>query len=268
MNKIKIALALIGIVALAVAVSRCGDKASDKRVNAPAETVSSEYGAKADTDAPSETKKNNIIPDREERELPASALIDFEPVMQLPELPTGCEITSVTALLNHYGFDVSKMTMADDYMERSDPGKCTFNDAFVGSPYDPDAWGCYAPVVYRAAKKYLSEQDTKYKPYEITGCDPDNLYRLVADETPVAVWVSISLVEPFPKYYWTTKDGTKVTFMVNEHCVVLTGYDKNSGNVTVADPLKGTIEYNMELFEQRYDQLGKQAVCIADWGQE
>ena len=71
MNKIKIALALIGIVALAVAVSRCGDKASDKRVNAPAETVSSEYGAKADTDAPSETKKNNIIPDREERELPA-----------------------------------------------------------------------------------------------------------------------------------------------------------------------------------------------------
>ncbi|NLY78771.1 MAG: hypothetical protein GX072_02350, partial [Lysinibacillus sp.] len=34
-------------------------------------------------------------------------------VLQNPELPNGCEITSLTAILNYYGINVDKMTLSD-----------------------------------------------------------------------------------------------------------------------------------------------------------
>lgn len=43
---------------------------------------------------------------------------DFEWLGQYPELPTGCEITSLTSVLNYYGYDVDKEVMADDYLEK------------------------------------------------------------------------------------------------------------------------------------------------------
>lgn len=46
--------------------------------------------------------------------------LDVEPVLQLPELPTGCEITSLATVLNYYGYDISKTQLADEYMERGD----------------------------------------------------------------------------------------------------------------------------------------------------
>ena len=38
-------------------------------------------------------------------------------ILQNPELPTGCEITSLTTVLNYYGYNVSKTTMSDDFLE-------------------------------------------------------------------------------------------------------------------------------------------------------
>lgn len=46
--------------------------------------------------------------------------LDVEPVLQLPELPTGCEITSLATILNYYGYDISKTQLADEYLECGD----------------------------------------------------------------------------------------------------------------------------------------------------
>lgn len=41
---------------------------------------------------------------------------DFPLIMQMPELPTGCEITALTMTLNYYGFQIDKVTMATKYL--------------------------------------------------------------------------------------------------------------------------------------------------------
>ena len=50
--------------------------------------------------------------------------------------------------------------------------------------------------------------------------------------------------------------------MSHEHCLVQTGYDKNARTVSVADPLRGNVTYDLDLVVQRYNQMGKQAVLI------
>ena len=42
--------------------------------------------------------------------------LDAQPVLQNPELPTGCEVTTLTAALNYLGYPVDKLTMADQYL--------------------------------------------------------------------------------------------------------------------------------------------------------
>ena len=51
--------------------------------------------------------------------------IDVEPVLQLPEFPTGCEITSLTTVLNHLGYDINKVDLYEDYFEKDLDGRIT-----------------------------------------------------------------------------------------------------------------------------------------------
>ncbi|WP_251402620.1 C39 family peptidase [Ureibacillus chungkukjangi] len=46
--------------------------------------------------------------------------IAVQTVMQNPELPNGCEITSLTAVLNYYGLQVTKTEMADNFLPQQD----------------------------------------------------------------------------------------------------------------------------------------------------
>ena len=58
-------------------------------------------------------------------------LSGFKWVNQYPELPTGCEITALTSVLNYYGYNVKKETMADDYLKK---GSGSFYEMFLGNP--------------------------------------------------------------------------------------------------------------------------------------
>ena len=52
-----------------------------------------------------------------ETEIPASHVIsDFPIIYQMPELPTGCEITAAAMVLNYYGFQVDKTVLAEQYL--------------------------------------------------------------------------------------------------------------------------------------------------------
>ena len=189
--------------------------------------------------------------------------LDAQPVLQNPELPTGCEVTTLTAALNYLGYPVDKLTMADQYLTRAEPYQATFGEAFIGSPHDANAWGCYAPVIVETAQKYLDEQGNGEVAQNLTGCSLKTLLWEVANGNPVITWVTINLTSRVEeRYYWTTPKGEDAVFLINEHCVLLCGYDLNANTVTVCDPLEGKIQYDMDKFENRYQLVYQQAVVL------
>lgn len=211
------------------------------------------------------------FPDMVETDLPEepqtlpvnSCELQVTPVLQNPELPTGCEVTALTMALNYAGYPVDKITLTDKYLIKADPYEATFGEAFIGSPYDATAWGCYAPVIVETANNYLASQKGIEHVKNLTGCSLKTLLNEVANGIPVITWATIDMTTNVEeRYYWTTDDGKDAVFLINEHCVLLTGYNLDTNTVIVCDPLKGRTEYDMDLFEQCYNLIYQQAVVI------
>ena len=97
--------------------------------------------------------------------------LDVECVLQNPELPTGCEITALTTVLNYLGYNVDKLTMADYYLDKGKMGEVSPYKAFVGNPRDEDSCGAFAPVLVNSATKYLKSQRSYMNVYNITGAE-------------------------------------------------------------------------------------------------
>lgn len=233
-----------------------GEASESQVVAAMAETM-------PETEPATEAVTTLTLP-AEPAELPVrSCQLDAQPILQNPELPTGCEITSLTMALNYLGYDVDKLTMADDYLIRGEAYQNTFDEAFIGSPYDPTSWGCYAPVIVQTAQNYLADQGGGEVVQDLTGCSLKTLLGQVAGGTPVVTWATINMTPNVEEqYYWTTPDGDDAVFLVNEHCLLLCGYDLDANTVTVCDPLEGKIDYDMDVFENRFELIHRQAVAI------
>lgn len=198
----------------------------------------------------------------------ASAYIDVSPVMQLPELPTGCEVTSLTMLLNYIGFDVDKLTLADEYLPKGEYRKTDFNKVFVGDPRSRNAYGCTADVIAETAENFLNDYDTdnKWQVMNITGYSPEMLYSAVKNGNPVVVWGSINMNEIIEDYVTWTDEETEndISWIGGEHCLLLTGYDMKESLVYVNDPLRGQVSYDMRTFEKRFEELDRNAVIIIE----
>lgn len=69
-------------------------------------------------------------------------VIDIDEILQNPELPTGCEVTSLAMVLNYWGYDIDKLTLATDYLKKGEIGSVNFKEAFVGDPRSAEAYGC------------------------------------------------------------------------------------------------------------------------------
>ncbi len=186
-----------------------------------------------------------------------------DPILQNPELPTGCEITSLTMCLNYLGYSVDKLTMADNWLICANFGDATFGEAFIGSPYNASSYGCYAPVIAQTARNFIEAQGGSQVVTDITGSDFDVLLNYVAKGVPVIVWVTIGMTSNVEeRSLYVTDEGKEAVFLVNEHCVLLCGYDRNAGTVTVCDPLVGRTTYDRSIFEDRYELMYRQAVVI------
>lgn len=194
--------------------------------------------------------------------LPQSFIIDgFQTVLQEPELPTGCEVTSLTETLNYLGFDVDKITMADEFMPIDLEGAVIMDEAYVGDPR-LDGFGCNANVIVQTADKYFASVDSPCYGEDLTGSSLREVFWQVSQGRPVLTWVTIDLKVTTPELVWTAGNGKDFMFNWYQHCLTVYGYDLDEGIVYAADPLKGNVTYPLDAFETVYDLMGDQAVVI------
>ncbi len=225
-----------------------------------------------ETQETSTVTSRTIITSRQRKEYDSNAVyLDMENILQNPELPVGCEITALTILLRHYGFDAEKTDLAKNYLPKSwgNPQtidgklyKDSFFDYFIGDPFSK-GYGCFSPAIEKAANAYISDHGGGYTVKNISGCHPDTLYEYLIDGIPVLCWATDGMIEP--EYYETWYDhatGEQLEWYLNEHCFVLAGFNISSSVVTLNDPMKGIIDYNIDKFEVRFKQMHSQAIVI------
>ncbi len=198
-------------------------------------------------------------------------VIEVKNILQLPQLPTGCEAVSLTILLNHLGYKVDKMVIAEKYLPKQAfymkngvlYGANVVN-TFAGDPTTSYSYGCFAPCIVTTANNYLKSHGSDMEARDISGEHLEQLFEKYIDKgQPVLIWItSNKLSEPYKAEQWVTADGKKVQWQRYEHCVVLTGYDRGKNLVYVSDPLVGNTSYDYDKLALRYEQMGCQAVSI------
>lgn len=189
-------------------------------------------------------------------------LLPVKHINQNPELPTGCEITSLTMVLNYLGFDIDKITLADNFLDKLETPDGSFYDFFIGDPKLPNGMGCFAPAITNAANKYLKTTDSELKASNISGSTLQAFFDELSDGNPIIIWTSSNLSMPVKYTPINLNTNSVFNWPNNEHCVVLIGYNLEKNIVYLADPLKDIIECDLNVFSKSYEDYYKQAVVI------
>ncbi len=210
--------------------------------------------------------------------------IDVPYIDQSGSYPTGCESVSAVMLLKFLGYELT----VDDFIAQAlecrnfetregelyGPDPC---QVFCGSPYDEASFGCYSPVICRALNRIFDGDLNFKKSKELTFLE-NRVYEAV-DETgksmeylkenyldkgmPVVFWACINMREPIVGPSWRLLDtGEIFTWISNEHCMLLVGYD--AAGYWFNDPYEnnGVIWYEKNLTERRHEAQHCMAVGI------
>ncbi|MDR1067356.1 MAG: C39 family peptidase [Clostridiales bacterium] len=211
-------------------------------------------------------KKNDSVIWRGEI-LPDRARVQGVPLIaQRPELPRGCEMTSLAALINYNGERADKMKLAEAVAKDDAPlmfkrGKLTWGDpnvGFVGDMYDmsKNGYGVHHKPVYDILLEYFPR-----RALDLTGCLFEDALEFVADGCPVWVITNAAYDRvPMTEFScWSSPSGEiRTTF--REHSVVITGYDLE--NVYFNDPLEAAESAPFEEFRAAWEQMGRQALTV------
>lgn len=157
--------------------------------------------------------------------------LDVPLIEQRPELPTGCEITAVTMMLNYAGADVDKVGLAHEMPY----DKFDCNKGFVGDPFTNDGDSIYPPALMALVKKYAGS------PTNLTGKSlADLMMYLQKSRHPIVTWVG-------------DFDGFKT------HALLMTGF--NDSQIFYNDCWTDErTSLSREKFEEIYVKLGQRAI--------
>jgi uncharacterized protein YvpB len=192
--------------------------------------------------------------------------LDAPSLNQFPELPRGCEVTSLAMLLQSADINVDKLTLAKQIKKDVTPfnvknGVIYYghpNDGFIGSMYSfkERGLGVYHEPIAELAKQYLPE-----RVLDFTGNDFDDIKIHLSDSRPVWVITNIHFKKLSSDYFrtWETPRG-KVEITYKEHSVLITGYDQEY--IYFNDPITGTKNKKAPIkdFEESWVQMGRQAI--------
>jgi uncharacterized protein YvpB len=201
-----------------------------------------------------------------EKKIKPSVLLDVPAIRQLPELPRGCEVTSLAMLLEDAGVQADKLTLAKQIKKDPTPfqrknGKVYFgnpNDGFVGDMYSltTPGLGVYHKPIKQLADMYLPDRII-----DLTGSDFSVLQQYLSKGAPIWI-ITNSTYKKLPESAfreWETPSGPiKITYY--EHSVVITGYDQDF--IYFNDPLTGkkNTKAPKKDFLDAWVQMGRQAI--------
>ena len=181
---------------------------------------------------------------------------------QMPDLPNGCEVTSLSMLLNYYGIKVNKNELAENIQHVdffTDGGKYRGNpnQGFVGHMSIANAgWCVYNGPLYNVARKYTTHIEN------ITGSDFLSLLKLVSNGHPVLIITTTTFNRVNDMQTWDTNTG-KVNVTPSSHACVITGYSKPKKVIYVNNPYGYKNQpVNWKNLQASYNQQGRQALYI------
>ena len=188
-------------------------------------------------------------------------ITDVPRLYQYPELPTGCEVTTLTMLLQYYGIAVTKETLAEQLPKAPLPTNYDGtgytlhpNEAFIGDPFSEEGFGVYLPPLIPLIQQYLS-----YPILNLTQCSFTVLQKLLDQSIPIMVWATMEMRPAYLTRTWLTPEGP-FTWTAPQHALLLIGYDTT--HICVHGPLHGLAVYKQAAFLDAWEALGKQALAI------
>lgn len=192
-----------------------------------------------------------------------------EIIYQNPELPNGCEATSLAMLLASAGCPADKLTLYQDYLPKGD------FSLIDGRRYGPNpekwyagnaadlkgGWYCFEGPVIQAADNWLKDHGNASQARSVTGLSRAELDRYAREGVPLAAWVTLGYAAPqHSEFSWTLEDGTEYHPYSNLHCVVLAGTE--GGQYLIADPITGFTQVDKDLFWSSFSAMGSRAVLV------
>ncbi len=194
--------------------------------------------------------------------------IEVPYIDQSVKYPTGCESVSTVMLLQFLGYDMTVDEFIEKYLNKRD-----FEDRagqlfgpnpyeeFCGSPYDEESFGCYAPVICHALEHAIGDA---YDIIDETGTSMEELLtNYINQGMPVIFWACINMREPIVGPSWKLLDGgEEFTWISNEHCMLLVGYDEEGYYFNDPYENNGVIRYDKTIVEDRHAAQHSMAVGI------
>lgn len=207
-------------------------------------------------------EEKNLAPKNVKKE---KELLDVPLIRQNPELKYGCEVTSLSMVLQYAGVHVTKLQLAKEIVKDLDPVKKTKNGditewgnpahGFVGDITGKHmGYAVFDEPIYDLMEKYLPERAVN-----LTGKSFSEVLKQVEHKRPVVIWATGDYRLPDRWESWKHGNETIIT-PLDLHAVVLVGYD--SKHVYLNDPLSGkkTVKVNKERFIDSWVALKKRAV--------
>ena len=210
---------------------------------------------------------------------PVSYQIQGVPIVSQNELKAGCETYACTMLLKSLGFDTDEFDFSENYLICSPISYGEDGTRFGPDMYSAFAgtvengYGIYSPAMAKSMNKFFEAKKSKLKATSVVGETLESLcQKYVKNGTAVMVWATTYMQEPYEKASWVvdfvdenakTKKGDTFTWLQNEHCMVLRGYDQK--DYLMADSVAGKVShFEKKLAEQRFRELGSQAIVAME----
>lgn len=211
--------------------------------------------------------KTNALVWSNTSQIQESVILEVPFIQQLPELPRGCEVTSLTMLLNYLDINTNKMKLAEQIDKDLTPyeiknGVKYFGDpsiGFLGSMSDTTkpGYGANHMPIAKLFREYIGDLAI-----DITGTEFEDLYYFINQKAPIWVITNTDLkkLDESEFYTWLTPSGETIRATDKEHSILITGYDTEY--IYINDPLynKPNRAILKQDFIEAWEQMGKQAV--------